>query len=296
MYFRIKLSRAEQYILDRILEFEQSVVTHYTFFRLIQAMYQDGKGLYLRHESPTAEDHYKYLRNMRKANVIRYDTDYQQRLIRVLDIAETATEDIICIADSLCYVSHLSAMHRWGISNRSPKALICTRPDRKTSTSQLSEMMKNHSDSLPLPPKRFHMKYISHPDTVRKRPIYMVESKKAGTSVNVPGTNVRIASLGQTFLDMLQQPQLCGGIPHVMEIYDKHAEFWLEEIVESVDSTKSSLVKSRAGYILEERLGLNHNKIESWKSLTQKGGSRKLDPSKSYASDFSKTWMLSLNA
>ena len=36
-------------------------------------MYQDEKGLYLRHESPTAEDHYKYLRNMRKANVIRYD-------------------------------------------------------------------------------------------------------------------------------------------------------------------------------------------------------------------------------
>lgn len=296
MYFRIKLSRAEQYILDKLLEFGQSVVTHYTFFRLIQAMYRDGKGLYLRHESPTAEDHYKYLRNMRKANVIRYDTDYQQRLIRVLDIAETSTEDIICIADSLCYVSHLSAMHRWGISNRSPKALICTRPDRKTSTSQLSEMMKNHSDSLPLPPKRFHMKYVSHPKTVRKRPVYMVESKKAGTFIKLRGTDVRVASLGQTFLDMLQQPQLCGGIPHVLDVYDEHAESWPEEIVESFDSTKSNLVKCRAGYIFEERLGLNHVKFESWKSSAQKGGSRKLDPSKSYAPNFSETWKLSLNA
>ena len=296
MHYRKKLSRAEQYILDKLFENGQSVVTHYTFFRLIQAMYRDGKGLYLRHESPSAEDHYKYLRNMREANVIRYDKDYQQRLIRVIDIAEISTEDIICIADSLCYVSHLSAMHRWGITNRAPKPLICTRPDRKTSILQLSDMMKHHSDSLPLPPKRFHLKYIRHPDTVRNRQVYVVESKKAGTSINLRGTNVRVASLGQTFLDMLQQPHLCGGIPHVLDVYDEHAEFWLDEIMESVDSVKSSLVKSRAGYILEERLGVNHEKIESWKSSTQKGGSRKLDPSKSFAPDFSETWMLSLNA
>ena len=296
MYYRRKLSRAEQYILDKLFEIGQSAVTHYTFFRLIQVMYRDGKGLYLQHETPTAKDHYKYLRNMREANVIRHDKDYQQKLIRVIDIAEKSTENIICIADSLCYVSHLSAMHRWGITNRSPKPLICTRPDRKTSISQLYDTMTNHIDSLPLPPKRFHLKYIRHPDAVRKRPVRMVESKKAGTSINLRGTNVRVASLGQTFLDMLQQPHLCGGIPHVLDVYDEHAESWLDEIVASVDSVKSSLVKSRAGYILEERLGLNHDKIESWKSSVQKGGSRKLDPSKSFAPDFSETWMLSLNA
>ena len=290
---RQKLSRAENYLLDKLMVREQSVVTHYTFFRLIQAMYKERKGLYLRHEIPTAEDHYKYLRNMRKANVIRYDKDYKKRLIRVLRIPEQSTEEVVCTADPLCYVSHLSAMQRWGLTNRSPKPLICTRPDRKTSTAQLLDMMANHPDDLP--PERLRMKHIGHPDKVRNRTISMVESKKLGTAITLRGTGIRIATIGQTFLDMMQYPKLCGGMPHVLDIYDEYADIWFEEIVDAVDSASSKLVKSRAGYILEERLGLKHEKIESWKALVQRGGSRKLDPSKAYAPNFSEAWMISLN-
>ena len=287
------LSRAENYLLNLLIENEQSAVTQYTFFRSIQVMYGESKKLYLKHEIATTADHFRFIRNLYSAGLIRYDTDYGNRLIRVLDITEKSNEEVVCLADPLCYVSHLSAMHRWGLTDRSSKALTCTRPDRKTSTIKLMKMMSNHPAGLP--PKRVRLKYIKHPDTVRNREIYMSESKSAGTTIKIPGTGVRLSTIGQTFLDMLQYPKLCGGMPHVLEIYEEHAEFWLEEIVDSVDSVTSGIVKSRAGYILEERLGLKHKKIESWKTLAQRGGSRKLDPSKDFAHEFSETWMISLN-
>ena len=288
-----KLTRAEKYLLDLLIEIGQPAVTHYTFFRSIQVMYREGKSLYLRRESPILKDHLRYVRNLYIAGAIRNDLDYGNRLIRVLDISEQSTEEVVCLADPLCYVSHLSAMHRWGLTDRSSKALICTRPDRKTSTVKLMNIMSNHPDGLP--PSRLRMKYIKHPDSVRNRQIYMSESKYAGTTVNIPGTGVRLSTIGQTFLDMLQYPKMCGGMPHVLEIYEEHAEFWFEEIVDSVDSATSRIVKCRAGYILEERLGLGHKKIESWKTLVQRGGSRKLDPSEPFSPDFSETWMISLN-
>ena len=287
------LTRADDYLAKMLTQKEQAVVTPYAFFRLIQAMYREGKSLYLRDTLPNAEIYYRRRRNMYKAGIVRFDRDYGSRLIRVLTVSEQSAEEIVCIADPLCYVSHMSAMQRWGLTNRSSKALICTRPVRKIATAQLSNMMASHSD--PLPPKRFRLVRIGHPQTVRNRPIRVFESKAAGASVNVRGSDMRLATIGQTFLDMLQQPELCGGISHVLDVYDEHAAFWHNEIIASVDSSNSSIVKCRAGHILEERLRLHHKRIESWKALAQRGGSRRLDPSKAYARDFSETWMISLN-
>ena len=288
-----KLTRADDYLAKMLTQKEQAVVTPYAFFRLIQVMYREGKSLYLREATPNEEIYYRRRRNMYKAGIIRNDRNYGSRLIRVLAVSEQSAEEIVCLADPLCYVSHLSAMQRWGLTDRSSKALICTRPDRKISAAQLSNMMSNHPG--PLPPKRLRLYYIGHPKTVRNRPIRVFESKAAGASINVRGSDMRLATIGQTFLDMLQQPELCGGISHVLDIFDEHANIWINEIVASVDSSNSSIVKSRAGYILEERLELRHEKIEAWKGSVQRGGSRKLDPSKAYAPDFSETWMISLN-
>ena len=288
-----KLTRAEYYLVDLLKAKGQSVVTHYEFFRLIQIIYRECKEFYLKHDTPTEKDHRRFLRSLHRAGVIKYDEDYGSRLIRILVVSEQSTEEVVCFADPLCYVSHLSAMHRWGLTDRSSYALICTRPDRKTSTVQLTNMMSNHLESLP--PKRVRLKHIGHPQTVRNRPLRIFESKTTGVSIKLRGTGIRISTIGQTFLDMLQHPELCGGMAHAMDIYEEHASTWLGEIIASVDSATSKLVKSRAGYILEERLGFRHKKFEIWKNLGQRGGSRKLDPTKAFAPVYSETWMISLN-
>ena len=123
----------------------------------------------------------------------------------------------------------------------------------------------------------------------------MYTARSSGISLTSRGTNMRLSTIGQTFLDMLQKPDLCGGMSHVLEVWEEHAAPYLNQIVPTIDTSKSGLVKSRAGYILQEYLGLEHPDIEKWKAFSQQGGSRKLGPSTKFAPTYSETWMTSIN-
>jgi predicted transcriptional regulator of viral defense system len=83
---------------------------------------------------------------------------------------------------------------------------------------------------------------------------------------------------------------------HVLDCFDRHAENWINEIVEAVNATDSPIIKVRAGYILDELLGLSLDTVERWTECTQRGGSRKLDPKAPYGSVYSEKWMIALNA
>ena len=293
--FSIRLSRAGAYLADLLEENGKPVLTALEFFRFVRRMYREsfGKKLYLRRDTPTLDDYNRLRRMLQRTNVIGPDRDYGRRgVIRVLAVSDLPAEDIVCLVDPTCYVSHLSAMQRWGLTDRRPDALMMTRPDRKTVAAQLQACMP---DSLIEDEEKRFLRIIRHPSRVRGRTVHIHESKAAGTSLQSRGSDVRLSIIGRTFLDMLQEPGLCGGMAHVLDVWEEHAETYLDEIVAAVDTASSRLVKSRAGYILEERLSLQHPGIECWKALGQRGSSRKLDPAKPFAPTFSETWMISLN-
>ena len=295
VFATIQLTRAGTYLAGLLERHGRPVVTPFKFFRFVRRMYREasGKKLYLRHETPTLDDYDRLKRMLQRTNVIGPDRDYGRRgVMRVLAISDLPAEAIICLVDPTCYVSHLSAMQRWGLTDRRPDALIMTRPDRKTVAAQLRACM---ADSLIENEEKRFLRIIRHPSRVRGRAVHMHESKAAGASMKNRGSDVRLSTIGQTFLDMLQEPGLCGGMAHVLDVWEEHAETYLDDIVAAVDTATSGLVKSRAGYILEERLGLNHSGIEPWKAFGQRGSSRKLDPAKPFAPTFSETWMISLN-
>ena len=211
----------------------------------------------------------------------------------MLSVSDRPAEDIVCLVDPTCYVSHLSAMQRWGLTDRTPRALALTRPDRKTAIATLRAHMNeatNTAENNPYP-----LTLVQHPHRVRRRDVTIYESKTAGAFMANRGTDIRLSTMGQTFLDMLQRPDLCGGMSHILDVWTEHASTFLDEIASTIDQTPKALIKSRAGYILEERLGLHHPCIERWKAFGQRGGSRKLDPTRDFAPAFSETWMLSLN-
>jgi predicted transcriptional regulator of viral defense system len=106
---------------------------------------------------------------------------------------------------------------------------------------------------------------------------------------------VRVASVGQTFLDMLREPQYCGGISHVLEVFEEQAEQYLAVILKTLEREGNSIDKVRAGYVLHERLGLSHPTIESWKAFAQRGSSRVLVAGEPYSNIYSEAWCLSLN-
>ena len=289
------LSRAGHYLAELLEADGKPILTRFDFFRMICRLYREssGKRLYLRNNAPDRGDYDRMKSILKKAGVIGTDRDYRVRVIRVLSISDLPAEDIICLVDPTCYLSHLSAMQRWGLTDRSPKALVLTRPDRKTAAAWLLAYRREAlggEDSNPFP-----LTVVGHPSHVRRRAVHVCESKVAGAFLKNRGSEIRLSTIGQTFLDMLQRPDLCGGMSHVLDAWEEHAETYLDEIVAAVDTATSGIVKSRAGHILEERLGLHHRGMEPWKAFAQRGGSRKLDPAQDFAPSFSETWMISLN-
>lgn len=278
------MSRTGLLLESRLRERGQAIITPHELFRMIQDMYPD----------PGMAQYFRIYRSLLQARVIDKDDDYDERVLRILVNHDQPLEDIVCLADPLCHVSHLSAMQWWGLTDRVPQEAIFTRASALGSRMQLMEMMEN--DPRPLPPKYLQLRRIKHPDWVRGRPIRMIDSKPVGNSVVVQGRRMRLATIGQTFLDMLRRQDLCGGMRHVLEIYEEHAGQWVEEIVTAIDGFPKKIVKCRAGYILSERLKIHHEKIDAWQaSAPQRGGSCKMDPSKDYAPHYSEVWQLSLN-
>ena len=291
-----RLSRAAAHLADQLEANDKPVLTVFEFFRLVRAMYREssGKKLDLHRGVPDRADIARFRSILKTAGAIADDRDYGPRVIRVLSVSDRPAEDIVCLVDRTCYVSHLSAMQRWGLTNRTPYALALTRPDRKTAAAALRAHMNDAMDEAETSPNPLTL--VRHPHRVRRRDVTMYESKTAGASITNRESDFRLSTVGQTFLDMLQRPDLCGGMSHVLDVWEEHAATFLDEIASTVDRTPRALVKSRAGYILEERLHLDHPYLERWKAFGQRGGSRKLDPTRDFAPAFSETWMISLNA
>ena len=289
-----KLSLAGKYLSNRIAERGEPVITPFEFFHIVWRMYRASESkLYLRSDTPNQKD-CEHLRSMlRKARITAPDPDYGGRVIRILSVPDQPAEVIVCLVDPTVHISHLSAMQRWGLTNRVPHALMLTRPDRATANAQREKRMSEILDESEDNP--YSLNVVSHPANVRRQSIHVHDSKAAGAWVRNRRDNTRLSTIGQTFLDMLQKPDLCGGMGHVLDVWEEHAKTYLDEIVQAVDAASSKLVKSRAGYIIEERLKLPHPQVESWKALSQRGGSRKLDPTKAFVPTYSDTWMISLN-
>lgn len=289
------LTRASSHLAGLLEDNGKPVLSQFDFFRFVWRTYREspGKGLYLRSKTPGQIDYVRLKSILRDTRVIGTDRDYGKRVIRVLSISDLPAEDIVCLLDPTCYVSHLSAMQRWGLTDRSPGALLLTRPDREAAARDLSSYRTKtlgEDETNPFPST-----IVGHPTNVRGQAVRILESRSAGAYLKSRGSDVRLSTIGQTFLDMLQKPDLCGGMYHVLDVWAEHAETYLPEIVAAVETATSGIVKSRAGYILEERQGLHHRGIERWKESGQRGGSRKLDPAKDFAPTFSATWMISLN-
>jgi predicted transcriptional regulator of viral defense system len=94
---------------------------------------------------------------------------------------------------------------------------------------------------------------------------------------------------------MLRNPELCGGINHVIDVFEEHGSKYLRLITDDIDQNGAPIDKVRAGYILDELMGIDSEVVESWISFAQRGGSRKLDSSSEYIEDWSDRWQVSLN-
>lgn len=292
-----RLTRAGAVLAERLTSIGKPVITPYELFLEIRRLYTSETKLYLRSKTPDQNDYTRIRRNLSRSKIISPDPDYHHRAYRILSNGDLPADDICCLIDPFCYISHLSAMQRYGMTNRRPKALHLCRPDRKIAKELAQKQMSaDYKSELPKKSNDYiSLAIVSHPSNVRGRQISVFDTKHYIKPVQIRGTHTRIATIGQTFLETLQKPGLCGGMPHVLDVWKEHAGKYLEEIISAVDNCDVKIIRVRAGYILDDLLGNKHPGIDRWLADAQRGSSRLLDPEKPYAPNYSEKWMVSLN-
>lgn len=293
-----RLTRAGKALTDRLEGAEKPIITPYEIFLQICLVYSQRSGLYLRKSEPDIEDYRRLRKNLQQSNILAHDSDYGKSAYRIIKIPDLPADEICCIVDPFCYISHMSAMQRYGLTDRRPDALHLSRPGHRIIRNMLEDKMQRdyQTHSLPLPSTpAIPLRLLTHPQRVRGRRIQLFQTVHPGSYVQLRSSSARISTIGQTFVDTLEEPALCGGMSHVLELWKEHAETYLNEIVETVDKCHSSIVKVRAGYILDEMLHKNDARIDKWIQYAQRGGSRLLDPTKHYAPTYSERWMISIN-
>jgi predicted transcriptional regulator of viral defense system len=282
-----RLSRASRKLLANLESESRPVISTRRFAELVVALYRNRDGLRLRHSTPDRADVTRLRRGLERARAIMPDIDYGTRALRILRVPDAPAEDICCLVDPTIYISHLSAMQRYGWTDRRPQALHLSRPNPRT----LPRAPESANELLAaLAPRS-----VSHPRRVRDREIHLFQTIHIGESLSLRSSFARIASVGQVFLDMVEEPELCGGMAHVLDIWRTHAAGHLDELVKAIDAAPPKMAKIRAGYILNELLGIEDSRVLAWTQFAQRGGSRLLDPAKPYAPRFSERWMLSIN-
>lgn len=257
----------------------------------------EGDEIGVKKDVPEQRDITRSIRMLLEDNILSPDIDLTGFAYRVRSVPDEPAEAVICTIDPLTYVSHLSAMQRHGLTERDPTELSFSRPAKPMWQRLVSEHIADEIGSLRLGDGR-RVPRIQHaiiPERVRKRVVQVHETRHPGSWQLVRDANIRVATIGQTFADMLARPQWCGGMAHVLEVWGSQAVTFLEEIIEAVERAPIKLVKVRAGYILEERLGLQDARVENWTTFAQRGGSQVLDPEGDYLPIFSEKWMISVN-
>ena len=230
--------------------------------------------------------------------ILLEDPALPKTLLRVPGHKDTSPAELLCQADPFGHIAYLSAMAHHGLTNRSPRVLYFRTLDPKNwSAAARTRMEKDLGEHL--------NEYLAHdlPSLQHTRidryagiVVQTQRSKTAGTGWRHMGDRgLRVSTLGRTFLDMLQQPDFCGGIRHVIELFEEHARTYLGVILPEITQHGSKIDQARAGYILEERCSITDPAIDAWAAGTMRGGSRRLDPQAEYSPIYSERWCLSLN-
>lgn len=219
-----------------------------------------------------------------------------QHVFQIISKQQDA-EDIACTVDPFAYISHLSAMAYHGLTNRIPKIIYLSSPAPRDWIASAQKRMKNdlgnyYKDYCDYSlPKLTRLNF----SIIHNNKIFRYSSIHHGAFKHIEGRMLRVSTIGRTFLDMLREPDYCGSMYHVIDVFKNYGEQYSNLIIDEIERHGTNIEKSRAGYLLEEILHVEDSRINEWAKAVQRGGSRKLDPKQAYSEKYSERWSLSLN-
>lgn len=279
-------------IADRLSSWERPVVTDYEL------------GVLLCQAKPPSEDViepglYKAVVEQLVLNrLITPSKDFKsKRVFHLFRSSKPLSTEVACAVDPFACVTHLSAMEIHGITDRFSKILYLTTPPdsewKELAQDKMSKDLDGHFEVHRLA-KLPKLRPIEFERLEGKRVELMRRSSRGAFKV-IKTPAIRVAMVGRTFLDMVREPENCGGMQHVVDTYVEYGSRYLSVIVEEIERHGKPIEKVRAGYLLDEVCKLHHPLIDGWRGNAQRGGSRMLDPKGEYDTYFSEKWMLSIN-
>lgn len=233
-----------------------------------------------------------------KRGLLVQDRSLPNTMLRFPDRKNTEPTELVCAVDPFGHLAYLSSMDFHGLTNRQPKVIYYLTPAPVAWKRLAEDKMRRDLGTMfelfekqQLPELR-HSKFEKIDGTVLEE----IRAKELGGGWrHARDGAIRVTTLGRTFLDMLRRPDLCGGIRHVLEVFEEHAKLHLSTIITEFNQNGTKIDRVRAGYIIDERCHISDPRVEAWKADAVRGGSRKLDFEQPYAPNFSEKWCLSLN-
>lgn len=229
--------------------------------------------------------------------ILRYDRSLPKTLLRFPDQMGRDVAESMCAIDPFGHMAYLSAMAYYGLSNRLPKVLYFVSPEPRLWGELARERMKKELEDLYPRYIEAGLPHLRHSkvEKIDGVLIEQIRTKASGGWRNANEGALRVSGIGRTFLDMLQRAEFCGGVRHVLEVFEEFGKQHLSAIIAELNLNGTKVDRVRAGYILETYCGIHDPRVDAWTVDASRGGSRKLDPQAEYSSIFSERWSLSLN-
>jgi predicted transcriptional regulator of viral defense system len=286
-------------VMDTLVHCGQPVIASHAVFCHVLDLYKagthNGERL-LTHGTEIPKGRYQVLlRELVTNGTLTPDRDFHKPLYRIKEQDDGTADEICAIADPFCYLSHLSAMRRYGLTERFPKEIIFTSLAPSLWKEKAQTQMQERCGEAVKWEGFIPLTALKFPQKVRGQMVHRYATTSPAPMQQIRDAHTRIATIGATFHDMLHKPALCGGMAHVLDVWREHAGRFLEEIIPVVEASPHKIIQVRAGYILDEMLAIHDPRIEAWQRAAMRGGSRVLDPEKPFSAVFSEKWMLSLN-
>ena len=259
--------------------------------------YRDTR-IYLQKDFPAAIDVNRVRTLLMRSGVIKADDRSNRSYSLVVAHPPEDVAELACAIDPACHASHYSAMVYHGLTDRFPNITVLTTPTkegwdefaRRRMERDLGEHQALYQASSLPPLQRIRVK--------PKRKAVSVSYYQSGVTpsfVLMRDGRLRVSSIGRVFLEMLRQPDLCGGMAHIATSFAQSGARYSDLIITEVDRFGGPIDKVRAGYFLELLAHVTDPRVDAWTAFVSRGGSRVLDPSAPYAPEFSKRWSLSIN-
>ena len=203
-------------------------------------------------------------------------------------------QEIICALYPYGHLSHLSAMEWHGLTDKIPVDIYFT-------TCSPVEWRRRAVANIDLEDPYLELKSFTakYPKSlvVDGRSVVVSSETHYVEPLEVSGSPLRVSSIGKTFIDMMREPQRCGGEEHVLEIFLESGKKYSSLIIAALNKYGRKIDRARVGFVLDKMVGVKSSKLDALRleSGQSRGSSKVLSPDKPFASDFDADWSLSLN-